>query len=266
VQLRCWGSLRMFDERHPGPAFAWAGALTGCLVVDALLGRWILLPFFVAAFYGGMVVIDLMAYPLLELWRRWLRTRGVWAWYIVEVGGLWSGTAVVFALLAPLWLGWGWDVPWPLRAFGGLVFLFSVVMGVWALWRMGWARVLFAAALFPPGAGREENRVPQRLVVEGPYRYVRNPLYDTDVGVMIGTTLLTGKLFVPAVLAAYLIQLGVQVYLEERELKTRFGGSYERYCRLVPRFVPRLKPVDPGEISGCGSRRGADWDRKELDR
>ena len=65
---------------------------------------------------------------------------------------------------------------------------------------------------------------------------------------MIGTALLTGKWFVVGVLAAYLLQLGMQVYFEERELKTRFGESYERYCRLVPRFVPRLRPVDPEEI------------------
>ena len=145
--------------------------------------------------------------------------------------------------------------------------LSSASVGVWALWRMGWARILFAAALFPPEAVAEESRIPQRLVVEGPYRYVRNPLYNTDVGVMIGTVLLTGKWFVVAVLAAYLIQLGMQLYLEERELKTRFGEAYERYCRLVPRFVPRLTPVDPAEISGCRSWRSADYlERKELDR
>jgi protein-S-isoprenylcysteine O-methyltransferase Ste14 len=70
------------------------------------------------------------------------------------------------------------------------------------------------------------------------------------VGVILGTALLSGKWFVVAVLAAYLIQLGMQLYLEERELKVRFGEAYERYCRLVPRFVPRLTPVDPDEISG----------------
>jgi protein-S-isoprenylcysteine O-methyltransferase Ste14 len=224
-----------------------------------------LLPFFVAAFYGGMVVIDLVAYPLLERWRMWLRTRGVWAWYIIEVGGLWIGTAVVIALLAPWWLGWDWNAAWPPRVLGSLVLLSSAGVGVWALWRMGWARVLFAAALFPAEAGAEENHMPPRLVVEGPYRYVRNPLYDTDVGVILGTALLSGKWFVVAVLAAYLVQLGMQLYLEERELKTRFGEAYERYCRLVPRFVPRLRPVDPDEINGLRSRRSADYDRKELD-
>jgi hypothetical protein len=31
---------------------------------------------FVMGFYGGMIAIDLVAYPLLERWRSWLRTRG----------------------------------------------------------------------------------------------------------------------------------------------------------------------------------------------
>ena len=31
------------------------------------------------------------------------------------------------------------------------------------------------------------------------------------------------------------------VILEERELRTRFGEEYERYCRRVPRFLPRLR-------------------------
>jgi protein-S-isoprenylcysteine O-methyltransferase Ste14 len=82
--------------------------------------------------------------------------------------------------------------------------------------------------------------------------------------VILGTAILSGKWFVVAVLAAYLVQLGMQLYLEERELKTRFGEAYERYCRLVPRFVPRLTPVDPDEISGHRSRRDAADDRKEV--
>jgi hypothetical protein len=36
-----------------------------------------LLPLFVAAFYGGMIVIDLVAYPMLSFWRGWLRRRGL---------------------------------------------------------------------------------------------------------------------------------------------------------------------------------------------
>jgi len=38
-----------------------------CGLGNALLGRWVLLPVFVAGFYGGMVVIDLVTYLRLSL-------------------------------------------------------------------------------------------------------------------------------------------------------------------------------------------------------
>lgn len=120
---------------------------------------------------------------------------------------------------------------------------------------MGWARLLFAGALFPPGAGAEENEGPQRLVVEGPYRYVRNPLYDTDFTLIAGAALLTGNWGLVILAALYLAQLALQLPLEERELRQRFGESYRRYCRLVPRFVPRLRPVEPAEINPGGPTR-----------
>jgi protein-S-isoprenylcysteine O-methyltransferase Ste14 len=42
----------------------------------------------------------------------------------------------------------------------------------------------------------------------------------------------------------------MQVRLEERELRQRFGVQYERYLKAVPRFIPRLTPVDPEAIYG----------------
>jgi protein-S-isoprenylcysteine O-methyltransferase Ste14 len=113
---------------------------------------------------------------------------------------------------------------------------------------MGWARLLFAGALFPPGGGAEENGVPQRLVVEGPYRYVRNPLYDTDLCLILGAALLTRTWCLMLVAALYLAQLALQLPLEERELGERFGAPYRRYCELVPRFVPRRRPVQQRDL------------------
>jgi protein-S-isoprenylcysteine O-methyltransferase Ste14 len=126
---------------------------------------------------------------------------------------------------------------------GGLLALVSVGVGTWACYKMGWARLLFAGALFPPRAGAEENRVPQRLVVEGPYRFVRNPLYVTDFALILGTALLANELFLFLLAALYAAQLALQLPLEERELRQRFGLRYGRYCRLVPRFVPKRRPV-----------------------
>jgi len=237
-------SIEAHGERHLAPAAAWAGAFVVCGVGDWLLGRWVLVPVFVAAFYAGMIFIDLLTYPMLSFWRGWLMRRGLKAWYLVEVVGMWGGTTLLVVLPAPWWLSWGWDgAAVPLRALGGLLAFVSVGVGTWACFKMGWARRLFAGALFPPGAGAEENRVPQRLVVEGPYRYVRNPLYVTDFALILGTALLASNLFLILLAALYAAQLALQLPLEERELRRRFGLRYARYCRLVPRFIPRLRPV-----------------------
>jgi protein-S-isoprenylcysteine O-methyltransferase Ste14 len=131
---------------------------------------------------------------------------------------------------------------------GSVLLIGSVVVGTWAVAKMGWARLLFAGALFPPGAAAEENGVPQRLVVEGPYRYVRNPLYSTDLCLVLGAALLTRSWALVLVAALYLAQLTFQLPLEERELRERFGAPYRRYCELVPRFVPRRRPVRQREL------------------
>jgi protein-S-isoprenylcysteine O-methyltransferase Ste14 len=230
-------------ELHAVPAVAWVASLVVCGVGDALLGQWTLLPLFVAGFYGGMVVIALVTYPMLSFWRGWLRRRGLWAWYLVEVLGFWSGTALILFILSPWWLAWSWDGTLPLQILGGILLVPSVAVGTWAMAKMGWARLLLAGTLFPPGAGAEENNVPQRLVVEGPYRYVRNPLYVTDFCLILGAALLTRSWALVLLAALYLTQLALQIPLEERELRERFGRPYRRYCELVPRFMPRLRPI-----------------------
>jgi protein-S-isoprenylcysteine O-methyltransferase Ste14 len=240
-------SIGVHGERHLAPAVAWSGAFVVCAVGDWLLGRWVFVPIFVAAFYGGMIVIDLLTYPMLSFWRGWLRRRGLVAWYLVEVVGMWGGTTLLIVLLAPWWLSSA-PAPLALRMIGCPLALVSVGIGTWACYKMGWARLLFAGALFLPGAGAEENRVPQRLVVEGPYRHVRNPLYISDFALILGTALLANGPFLFVLAALYVAQLALQLPLEERELHRRFGPRYGRYCELVPRFVPRIRPIRPGEI------------------
>jgi protein-S-isoprenylcysteine O-methyltransferase Ste14 len=239
----------MNGERHVTPAVAWIVAFVVCGFGDWLLGRWVLTPIFVAAFYGGMIVIDLVTYPILSFWRGWLRRRGLWAWYLVEVVGLWGGTTVLLLVTAPWWLAWRWDGVLLLQILGGLLLIASVAVGAWACLKMGWARLLFAGALFPPGDGAEENNVPQRLVLEGPYRYVRNPLYDTDFALILGTGLLTSSWFLALLAILYAAQLALQLPLEERELRARFGRPYRRYCQLVPRFIPRRRPISEREVN-----------------
>jgi protein-S-isoprenylcysteine O-methyltransferase Ste14 len=238
------------QQWHHGPSWLWLLSFIACASADWLIGHWTTLPIYVAAFYLGMVVIDLFTYPRLEHWRSWVRQHGLRGWYLVEVGLMWLGTSAVLIVLAPIWLRWTWAGPLALQVLGGIGVVISVLVGLWAAGQMGWKRLLFVPALFPPGEMAQRYDVHQRLVVSGHYRYVRNPLYLTDMTLIGSAALLTQSWFLVAVLVIYIAQLGMQLRLEERELRQRFGTQYERYLKAVPRFIPRLTPVDPSEIYG----------------
>ena len=78
-----------------------------------------------------------------------------------------------------------------------------------------------------------------RLVTEGPYAYVRNPLYLGNLLLTIGITCVPRLLWmVPIVIALYLLQYVTIVLWEESILAQRFGTRYAAYCQQVPRWVP----------------------------
>ncbi len=82
---------------------------------------------------------------------------------------------------------------------------------------------------------------PQKLVVTGLYRYVRNPIYIALVAVIWGQALLfgdSGLLWYGALL--WLFFHVVVVMVEEPTLKETFGTEYERFRTHVPRWIPRL--------------------------
>jgi len=81
---------------------------------------------------------------------------------------------------------------------------------------------------------------PKRLVIAGPYRFVRNPMALGFFVLLFGQALLYRSWLV----CGYLLVLaaGLHLYLlkiEEPELATRFGPAYKEYRRRVPRWLPR---------------------------
>jgi protein-S-isoprenylcysteine O-methyltransferase Ste14 len=87
---------------------------------------------------------------------------------------------------------------------------------------------------------------PRGLVVQGPYRYVRNPMISGVVLTLFGEAAVL--LSRPHLLWA-LVFLGINaVYiplLEEPLLAERFGADYREYRRHVPRLLPRWRPWKP---------------------
>ena len=82
---------------------------------------------------------------------------------------------------------------------------------------------------------------PVVFVSNGPYRFVRNPMYLAILGVLFGEALFfrSGSLGWMAAGIAAGFHFFVVVY-EEPALKERFGPSYERYCSEVSRWLPRF--------------------------
>ena len=83
----------------------------------------------------------------------------------------------------------------------------------------------------------------RKLVVVGPYQYVRNPMISAVASLLISQALLRGS-WIMAVWAGVFILINHIYFVlsEEPGLEARFGGSYRRYKANVPRWLPRLAP------------------------
>lgn len=85
----------------------------------------------------------------------------------------------------------------------------------------------------------------QKLVVEGPYRYCRNPMISGVLFILIGEALFfhSRSIFVWAILF-FIINTTYFLISEEPALRKRFGKDYEQYKQHVPRWIPRLRPYN----------------------
>jgi protein-S-isoprenylcysteine O-methyltransferase Ste14 len=155
-------------------------------------------------------------------------------------------------VLVPLWIA---------RRFGGELALATGSLRL-AMQLAGAACLAIGLALFAASLRRfaSEGRgtlapwdPPRELVVQGPYRFVRNPMISGVVFVLFGEALVLGS--VPhGVWAAAFVALNL-VYIplvEEPGLERRFGEAYREYRAHVPRILPRLRPWQPG----AGRARG----------
>lgn len=119
----------------------------------------------------------------------------------------------------------------PARLLGGLVSVVGFSLGFWAV-----------EAQLTRGRGTPLPVMPtQELVIDGPFRYCRNPMTLGAILAYLGMALaartVTGVLLVLGLAAGLLTYLR---RLEEGELAERFGEPYAAYRRRTPFIIPRL--------------------------
>lgn len=146
------------------------------------------------------------------------------------------------AVLVPIWIAGAYAVHPALGHTAGTLAVQAVgiVLAAIGLVLSGWSLRHFGT----DGRGTPAPWDPPRqLVVQGPYRFVRNPMISGVALVLFAEAafLHSGP---HAVWALGFVALNA-VYIplvEEPQLVRRFGDSYREYCRHVPRLVPRLRP------------------------
>jgi protein-S-isoprenylcysteine O-methyltransferase Ste14 len=158
---------------------------------------------------------------------------------IHAAGALVVGSAF-FALwfwLLPRWLGFQVEsaglARW--RWLAAIPSILGFTVALRCIWDFGWTGHGTPAPMIPP----------QRLVVVGFYRYVRNPMYVGFAVGWIGLWIVFGHATPAVIVSVALVAVGVHLFVrfyEEPTLQKKFGTDYQQYCKNVHRWWPRLTP------------------------
>jgi len=147
--------------------------------------------------------------------------------------------AAFFALwfwLLPGWLGFQVELAGAarLRWLAAVPSVFGFAVALRCVWDFGWTGRGTPAPVAPP----------QRLVVVGFYRYVRNPMYLGFAAGWIGLWIVFGHADPRLIAWVAAVALGIHLFVllyEEPALRRKFGADYGEYRHNVRRWWPRLR-------------------------
>lgn len=90
------------------------------------------------------------------------------------------------------------------------------------------------------GGGPGIETPPERIVTDGAYAYLRNPMYLGHLIFMLGLAITLSSWLALALLLFHAGWFHVRVLHDEERLESRFGESYREYKRRVKRWIPGL--------------------------
>lgn len=143
-------------------------------------------------------------------------------------------------VLRPDWMAWAsFDAPPALRWLGLVLAGLTLPAIHWVLSSLG-----------PNVTETVLTKERHELVTEGPYRWVRHPLYTTGLVLLLGLGLMAGSWFVLLAIVMAFAQLRFLVIpREEQALMAKFGERYQAYMVRTGRLVPRVRESSsPGAV------------------
>ena len=106
----------------------------------------------------------------------------------------------------------------------------------------GWLNLRGAGLFERIGTNIKTFDEPGTLVVTGPFRFSRNPMYLGFLLVLTGVAILIGSLTAWLGPTAFLAAAQLwYIPFEEGEMRAKFGGDYERYAARVGRWIGPLQ-------------------------
>lgn len=155
---------------------------------------------------------------------------------------IWGTIFSFIALIAGPWIALQFDTSFPPIDIGALRYV-----GI-ALIVTGAPLALYCAAiLFIPGAGRPAPYdAGGAFLIDGPYRYVRNPFLLGAIVTLIGETILMSRLvmIIYTFIFIWCVHFWV-IFFEEPALHERFKREYDGYRKTVPRWLPSFRKYEP---------------------
>jgi len=154
----------------------------------------------------------------------------------------WGGNAHVWGLLAVLLSKGG---AMSIAAAFNLLLAVAIVCALAGAWLRTWGSAYLGADVMRDTSMRSDG-----VVADGPYRYVRNPLYLGSWLNLLALALLmpaSGAVFAIVMLIGFHLRL---VFSEEAFLREKLGEPYAAYCARVPRILPALGP----QVAASGAR------------
>jgi protein-S-isoprenylcysteine O-methyltransferase Ste14 len=170
----------------------------------------------------------LLIHPFVRFWRR-LGPR----WTYGLIGSIMALSMGSLFKIRQSLLAVEFGTNYYLTVLGLLLLATSTWLGLQILRQMSVLTMLGLPELAP------DNRR-QQLITTGIYATIRHPRYVQICLGFLGCALIANYLALYLIVPLWLPGIYVIVFLEERELRDRFGPAYDDYCRRVPRFVPKL--------------------------
>jgi protein-S-isoprenylcysteine O-methyltransferase Ste14 len=127
-----------------------------------------------------------------------------------------------------------WSLGWP-KLLGQLNAALGIAVVAAALFLMFWAVVVFRREDTEVNPTSRTNR---KLVIYGPYRFSRNPMYLGLVTITLGIAVWVGAWpMLIAPIAVFTILNWVHIPFEEAKMRRQFGATYDQYVERVRRWV-----------------------------